>query len=245
MHKGITEILKVDFFVKLFVLCATLWNHKNLISQTFQTILITTAMDYSNFFEQQIILEDELVRLEPLEEKHYEHLLPVAMHPQLWLYTGAKVYTEADYRKYFDTALQERANKKSYPFAYFNKQTGTYVGCTRYGNIDFAHKRLEIGWTWLLPALHGTGFNKHCKYVLLSYGFDQLQLNRIELKTSLLNLISQKAMLNIGAVKEGVLRRHSINDDGLVRDTVYFSFISEEWPEIKGSIFKEFGGGNE
>ncbi|MBK6634766.1 MAG: GNAT family N-acetyltransferase [Chitinophagaceae bacterium] len=90
------------------------------------------------------------------------------------------------------------------------------------------------------PDLHGTGFNKHAKFLLLSFGFEQLQLNRIELKTSLLNLRSQKAMLKIGAVKEGVLRRHSINDDGTVRDTVYFQFYQEEWPEIKKSIFGEF-----
>ena len=197
-------------------------------------------MNYDIFFDQQIILEDELVRLEPLEEKHYEHLLPVAMHKQLWLYTGAKVYSEADFRRYFDTALTERKNKKSYPFAYYNRQTNEYVGCTRYGNIDFANKRLEIGWTWLVPKLHGTGFNKHCKFLLLSYGFEQLHLNRVELKTSHLNLISQKAMRKIGAVQEGTLRRYSINEDGLVRDAVYFSFIAEEWPATKENIFKEF-----
>jgi len=197
-------------------------------------------MNYDNFFDQQIILEDELVRLEPLEEKHYEKLLPIAMHKELWLFTGAKVNSEADFRRYFDTALLEKQHKKSYPFAYYNKQTQQYAGCTRYANIYFADKRVEIGWTWLDPALHGTGFNKHCKFLLLSYGFEQLHLNRIELKTSHLNLKSQKAMRKIGAVQEGLLRRHSINEDGLVRDTMYFSFIAEEWPEIKQTVFKSF-----
>jgi RimJ/RimL family protein N-acetyltransferase len=197
-------------------------------------------MNYDNFFDQHIILEDELVRLEPLEEKHYEYLWPVAMHKELWLFTGAKVNSEADFRRYFDTAIMERKNKKSYPFAYYNKQTQQYVGCTRYANIDFPNKRVEIGWTWLHPGLHGTGFNKHCKFLLISYGFDQLDLNRVELKTSHLNLKSQKAMRKIGAVEEGKLRRHSINEDGLVRDTIYFSFIAEEWPAIKENIFKEF-----
>ncbi|MBS1512305.1 MAG: GNAT family N-acetyltransferase [Bacteroidetes bacterium] len=197
-------------------------------------------MNYNHFFDNTIILEDELVRLEPLEEKHYDALLPVAMHPQLWLYTGAKVYTEADYKRYFETALQERKTKKSYPFVYYHKQLQEYVGCTRYANIDFSNKKLEIGWTWLHPKLHGSGFNRHCKYLLLSYGFDVLQLNRVELKTSHLNLISQKAMKNIGAVEEGRLRRFSINEDGLVRDAIYFSFIAEEWNETKQKFFKEF-----
>jgi len=198
--------------------------------------MITTE----NFFDQQIILEDELVRIEPLEEKHFDLLLPTAMHPTLWLFTVAKIDSPEAFRKYFDTALEEKRNKRSYPFAYFNKQTNEYVGSTRFGNIEFAHKKVEIGWTWIHPSLQGTGFNKHCKFLLLQFGFETLGLNRIELKTSLLNLKSQKAMLKIGAVKEGVFRKNIINDDGTLRDTVYFSFINDEWPEIKQNIFKEF-----
>lgn len=198
------------------------------------------AMPANDFFSVPVILEDERVRLEPLEESHYEHLLPVALHKELWEFTGAKVYEEADFRRYFHAALQERKQQLSYPFAYFDKTSGKYAGSTRYANISFPHKRLEIGWTWLAPSLHGTGFNKHCKFLLLSYGFDVLQLNRIELKTSHLNLRSQKAMRKIGAVEEGRLRRHSINDDGFVRDTVYFSFIAEEWPTTRAAIFPEF-----
>ncbi|MBK7124037.1 MAG: GNAT family N-acetyltransferase [Chitinophagaceae bacterium] len=182
-----------------------------------------------NLLDQTVILEDEWVRLEPLEEKHYELLLPVAMHTDLWSFTSAKIKEPGDFKKYFETALLEKQQKRSYPFAYYNKQTNQYAGSTRFGNIDLANKKLEIGWTWIHPQVP-----------VALFGFEQLQLNRIELKTSLLNLRSQKAMLKIGAVKEGVLRRHSINDDGTVRDTVYFSFIREEWPEIKKSIFGEF-----
>ncbi len=198
--------------------------------------MTTTA----NFFEQDIILEDELVRIEPLLEKHFELLLPVAMEQSLWLFTVAKINSKETFRKYFDTAMEEKRNKKSYPFAYFNKQTQQYVGSTRFGNIEFAHKKAEIGWTWIHPSLQGTGFNKHCKFLLLSFGFETLGLNRIELKTSLLNLKSQKAMLKIGAVQEGILRKNTINDDGTVRDTVYFSLLNDEWPAVKENIFKEF-----
>lgn len=198
---------------------------------------MTTA---ANFFDQDIILEDELVRIEPLLEKHFELLLPVAMEQSLWLFTVAKINSKETFRKYFDTAMEEKRNKKSYPFAYFNKQTQQYVGSTRYGNIEFAHKKAEIGWTWIHPSLQGTGFNKHCKFLLLSFGFETLGLNRIELKTSLLNLKSQKAMLKIGAVQEGILRKNTINDDGTIRDTVYFSFLNDEWPAVKENIFKEF-----
>ncbi len=197
-------------------------------------------MDYTNFFSTPLILEDDIVRIEPLEEKHFELLLPTALQPELWRFTIQKINSGQDFRFYFDTALKEKEEKKSYPFAYFNKQTQQYCGSTRYGNIDFKNKRLEIGWTWLNSSLHGTGFNRHCKFLLLSYGFDQLELNRIELKTSHLNLISQKAMRKIGAVHEGVFRNHVINEDGTIRHSHYFSFIKEEWPATKENFFKEF-----
>ena len=196
-------------------------------------------MNYDNFFESPIILEDDLVRIEPLEERHFDLLLPTAMNKELWLLTTVQINSPEDFRKYFDTALLEKQKKSSYPFAYFNKQTQQYAGSTRYGNIDFANKRAEIGWTWIHPSLHGTGFNKHCKFLLLSYAFEQLQLNRIELKTSHLNLRSQKAMLKIGAQREGVFRNHIINENGTIRHSHFFSIIKEDWPSIKATIFPD------
>jgi RimJ/RimL family protein N-acetyltransferase len=195
---------------------------------------------YDNFFDQHIILEDDAVRLEPLEEKHFSELLPIAMNRELWQFTAAKIYSEADFRKYFDTALEEKRNKKSYPFAQYNKLQIQFAGSTRFANIEFKHKKAEIGWTWIAPSLQGTGFNKHCKFLLLRFGFEKLFLNRIELKTNSLNLKSQKAMLKIGAVKEGVLRKNIISDDGTTRDSMYFSFLQEEWPELKNNIFEGF-----
>lgn len=194
-------------------------------------------MNNENFFDSTIILQNETVRLEPLEATHFEQLLPTAMQAKIWAFTTAKIITEKDFRAYFEMALQERALQKSYPFAIFSKADKQYLGCTRLGNIDFKNKKLEIGWTWLHPTLHGTGFNKNCKFLLLQYCFETLQLIRVELKTSVLNLQSQKAMLKIGATKEGILRKHLINDDGTVRDTMYFSIVDDEWPAIKENIF--------
>lgn len=191
-------------------------------------------------FDTNIFLENNRARLEPLTEAHYSELLPIALHKELWEFTGSKVNNEADFERYFKQALKERAAGSSYPFAIFDKQHNCYAGCTRFGNISLENKRVEIGWTWYLPSLQRSGINKSCKFLLLSFGFETLQLNRIELKTSIYNLKSQGAMLKIGAVKEGILRRHFINEDGVVRDTVYFSFIHEEWPAIKSTIFAEF-----
>jgi RimJ/RimL family protein N-acetyltransferase len=188
-----------------------------------------------DFFNTEHILENSRARLEPLQEKHYVQLLPIAMEKVLWQFTSNTIIDEADFRKYFDTALAERQAGTAYPFAVFDKLNNCYGGCTRYGNIAFAHKRMEIGWTWYAPNLQGSGINKACKSLLLNFGFDDLQLNRIELKTSQLNLKSQAAMLKIGAVKEGILRNHMITDNGIVRNTVYFSFIKEEWAQVKES----------
>ncbi len=197
-------------------------------------------MNNDLFFEQEYILENERSRLEPLHESHYKDLLPVAMEKEIWEFTTATVNNEADFRRYFNNALEERKKGLSYPFAIYDKLYNRYAGCTRYGNIAFLHKRVEIGWTWYAPALQRTGINKATKFLLLSFGFEQLDLNRIELKTSSKNLKSQGAMLKIGAVKEGTFRRYMLNENGTVRDTVFFSFIKEEWPAIKESIFKEF-----
>lgn len=197
-------------------------------------------MNTDNFCQEEIILENERARLEPLSEKHFNLLLRIAMEKEIWEFTSADINNEADFRRYFNQALAENKAGNSYPFAIYDKQAERYAGCTRYGNISFPHKRVEIGWTWYQPSLQRTGINKACKYLLLSFGFEQLEFNRIELKTSLLNMKSQGAMFKIGAVKEGVLRRHMIAENGKVRDTVFFSFIKEEWPEIKQTIFKEF-----
>lgn len=194
-----------------------------------------------NFFEQEIILEDEWARLEPLTAKHFDPLMAIALsNSDIWKFTLANIVDEASFTTYFNTALKEKENKTAYPFAMFDKKENRYVGCTRYANISFRDKRLEIGWTWIDPLLQGSGINKHNKYLMLQFAFEKLKLNRVELKTAGTNLKSQRAMEKIGAIREGVLRKHSINDIGAVRDTVYYSFISDEWPAIKENIFKEF-----
>lgn len=199
--------------------------------------MITT----DNFFDQNIILEDGRARLEPLTEKHFEPLMAIALsNSDIWKFTLANITDESSFTHYFNTALKERENKASYPFAMFDKEENRYVGCTRYANISFRDKRLEIGWTWIDPLMQGSGINKHNKYLMLQFAFETLDLNRVELKTAGTNLKSQRAMEKIGAIREGVLRKHSINDIGAIRDTVYYSFINDEWPQVKENIFKEF-----
>lgn len=189
--------------------------------------------------QEHFPLQNNRARLELLEAYHYQLLLPIALNKEIWEFTLCDINKEADFRQYFDTALMEKDKGESYPFAVFDKLNNCYAGSTRLGNIDPAHKKLEIGWTWYHPALQGSGINKACKSLLLNFGFDILDLNRIEIKTSLKNLKSQAAILKIGATKEGILRNHLIQENGMVRDSVIFSFIKEEWPAVRKRIFKE------
>lgn len=194
-----------------------------------------------NFFDQKIILEDDRARLEPLTTKHFNALMAIALsNNEIWKFTLANITDENSFAYYFNTAFKERENKASYPFAMFDKKENRYVGCTRFANISFKDKRLEIGWTWIDPLIQGSGINKHNKFLMLQFAFETLHLNRVELKTAGTNLKSQRAMEKIGALREGVLRKHSINDIGVARDTVYYSFINDDWPQIKETIFKEF-----
>ena len=101
-----------------------------------------------DFFTNELILENEWARLEPLEVKHFNLLGPVAAQKALWQFTSVKVNSEDDFKKYFFSALSERNNALSYPFAIFDKRQNKYAGSTRFGNISFEHKRMEIGWTW-------------------------------------------------------------------------------------------------
>ncbi len=188
-------------------------------------------------FNQLKFLENERARLEPLAENHFEELWKVANDQSIWEFTQAKICGKGEFKNYFFAALSEKDQQISMPFAVFDKQSRRWAGSTRYGSIAFEHRRLEIGWSWYARDLHGSGLNAACKFLLLEYAFQELELNRVELKTSLLNIRSQKAMEKLGAVKEGIFRRHIINSDGSLRDTVYYSYIRDEWNEIKKCYF--------
>ena len=110
---------------------------------------------------------------------------------------------------------------------------GELAGSTRYGDIRTAHAGLEIGWTWLHPRYMGTGINRRMKLLLLSYAFESMDMQRVQLKTDNRNTRSQRAIEKLGAVREGVLRRHQRRQDGSLRDTVMYSITAEEWPAVR------------
>ena len=122
------------------------------------------------------------------------------------------------------------------PFATIDTASERVIGSTRYGNIDHANRRLEIGWTFVAPAWQRTRINTEAKYLMLRYAFETLGSIRVELKTDALNQTSRRAIARIGAREEGTLRHHMICADGRLRDTVYYSVIAPEWPGVKAAL---------
>ena len=178
-------------------------------------------------------LEGPTVRLEPLGTRHLDGLCEVGLDPELWRLTVSRVHDRAGMEHYVATALAEQRAGSGLPFATVWRATGQVVGTTRFGNVSVEHRRVEIGWTWLGRGWQRTGVNTEAKYLMLRHAFEQWDCIRVELKTRRLNERSRAAMRRIGAQEEGVLRRHMVNEGGSLRDSVFYSVIAEEWPEVK------------
>lgn len=197
-------------------------------------------MKESAFYKQEIILENDRVILTPLKLTDFNALDSIAYHPEIWKVGMSNLKEPAHLKSYIQSAIEERVQLISYPFLIFDKRNNRVAGTTRFGNISFKHKRLEIGWTWIHPDFQGTGLNKACKFLLLQYTFETLLFNRVEIKTDAINLQSRKAILKIGAKEEGIFRKHQVTSEGRVRDSAYYSIINDEWPSIKALVFKDF-----
>jgi N-acetyltransferase len=180
-----------------------------------------------------VVLEGRSVRLEPLSMDHLEGLLKAAADKSIWKYMTSDCSTRESMREFIETALAWQRAGTALPFVTIDARSGTLIGSTRFANIVPEHKRLEIGWTWITPEFQRTAINTEAKYLMLRHAFEKLGCNRVELKTNGKNAKSRSAMLRIGAKEEGTLRSHMVNPDGTLRDTVYFSVLAPEWPEVK------------
>jgi RimJ/RimL family protein N-acetyltransferase len=166
---------------------------------------------------------------------HYDGLCRAGSDPSIWRYTTLTGETPEKMHAYIETALKWQAEGHALPFTTVDKASEQIAGSTRFGNIDKNHHRVEIGWTWIHPKWQRTYVNTEAKYLLLRHAFETLGCMRVELKTDMLNVRSQKAILRLGAKQEGVFRNHMIIN-GRVRDSVYFSIIDTEWPEVKAGL---------
>ncbi len=193
----------------------------------------------TELLSQALDLSYGQARLRSLTSADLPALIEVGREPSLWALALNRMQTEADLKRYLETALDERATGKSHPFVIEHAPSGAVAGCTRFGNIALEHHRLEIGWTWISSAYQRTGLNRAAKAALLTFAFETLGIKRVEFKANALNSASRRAMEGIGAVYEGCLRQHMTSELGVARDTVYYSILASEWPAIKATRFSE------
>jgi RimJ/RimL family protein N-acetyltransferase len=189
------------------------------------------------------ILTGPAVALMPLEEKHREPLREAAkLDEKIWTYFPLTFNGAGDdFDPWFDRARSLQRTGEHYPFAVVRRGDGRILGTTRFYDIAALHRRLAIGSTWYVPEARGSLVNAEVRWLSLSHAFDVWQVNRVELITDPRNLASRAAMKLLGAVQEGVIRRHLIYKDGRVRDSVLFSVLREEWPIVRQRLIATVG----
>ncbi|MCC2594998.1 GNAT family N-acetyltransferase [Pusillimonas sp. MFBS29] len=178
-------------------------------------------------------LEGLGVRLLPLQKSHAEALEQAAADGELWKLRVTSVPEPGTSAAYIDTALQGQQDGHMLPFAIFEESTGKLVGTSRYHDIIPSVARLEIGYTWYAKRWQRSHVNTACKLLLLRHAFDTLGAQVVGWRTDNFNIASQRAIERLGARKDGVLRHHALRRDGTVRDTVMYSLLAGEWPEVE------------
>jgi RimJ/RimL family protein N-acetyltransferase len=181
-----------------------------------------------------VVLRGALVRLEPLTADHAPDLYAGSVDPSLWTYKPVPAPRSVqEMAGLVADTLRLRDAGRCLPFAIVEHSSGQAVGETRFHNFALADRGLEIGWTWLAPRVQRTGVNTECKFLLLRHAFEHLGAVRVQFRTHHLNTRSQLALERLGAVREGVLRRHMAMPDGSFRDSVHYSVIDGEWPDVR------------
>ena len=176
------------------------------------------------------------VWLVPLALAHEEGLKAAAADGELWNIRVTSVPEPQNARRYIEDALRMYEEGSRFAFAVLDAQTGAVIGSTSYHDIVPAIQRLEIGYTWYAKSRQRTGVNTTAKLLLMQHAFETLGARLVGWRTDNYNFASQKAIERLGARKDGVLRHHALRRDGTVRDTVMYSLLAGEWPEVKAHL---------
>lgn len=187
----------------------------------------------------QPILENNIVRLEPLSKDNYEQLTTIALEENLIQYSPSDISSKKALDAYIQKALDEKKRGVSLPYIIFDKRTQRYVGSTRFGLINLHNKVMHIGWTWISKSIQGTGLNKEMKFLMLSYAFESLDFEKIEFRIDERNIRSRKAVEKIGGTLEGILKKDTLMRDGFRRSTCCYGILKEDWETIKVEKFQK------
>ncbi|WP_299806089.1 GNAT family protein [uncultured Shewanella sp.] len=181
-------------------------------------------------------LVGEHIVLEPLSLEHQAALSIAVADGSLWdlWYTSAP--HPDDMKAYIETALAAESRGEALAFAVRDRYSGEIVGCTRICNWQQQHRRLEIGYTWYSKRAQRSAVNTEAKLLLLNYAFETLDVMAVEFRTHIQNQVARQAICRLGANQDGILRNHQILDNGTIRDTVVYSIIDTEWPEVKQGL---------
>ena len=193
----------------------------------------------NTWINHPVILQGTNINLVPLEEKHLEELYTAAADKELWSLIPTDCSERDTFYKTYEFAISERTAGNQYPFVIIHKDTNKIIGSTRLFEIYPADKKLEIGWTWITKDYWGTTINLECKLLLLTYCFETLKTNRVQLKTKDTNFRSRKAIEKIGGIFEGILRKDKIVSDGTTRNAAYYSILDDEWEQARIKIQKQ------
>lgn len=188
---------------------------------------------------EPVSLESSRVRLEPLRADHIETLYKIGDDKEIWRWTTSVIDSLDDMKNYVWEALEMQNNGEALPFVTIDRESGEIVGSTRFGHIDTANKRVEIGWTWITPKWQKTYINTEAKLLMLTHAFEHWECVRVEIITDVLNEKSRMAIRRLGAKEEGILRQHMVLKTGRLRDTVIHSIIDSEWSGIKENLTKK------
>jgi len=188
-----------------------------------------------------ITLQGSVVRLEPIRREHAEIFWEIAKDSldNIFQWIPYRMQTREDFQNLVEKIFDEQKRGESVAFATVEQGSGQVIGSTRFMNIDRVNRRVEIGSTWIVPAWQRTAVNSEAKFLMLRQAFEVWQCMRVELKTDALNQRSRNAILRLGAKEEGTLRKHLITWTGRVRDSVYFSILDTEWPEVKSALVQK------
>ncbi|MCI1266080.1 MAG: GNAT family N-acetyltransferase [Saprospiraceae bacterium] len=183
-------------------------------------------------FSKDYILEDDFVLLRPLDPNDFNHLLTFALNePEIWKYSLLSGAGEEGLKNYITQAVEARQALKEYPFIVYDKINQSYAGSTRFYDIQLAYHTVQLGYTWYGKKFQGTRVNKHCKFLLFTFAFEQMSFERVELRADNRNTRSKAAMQSIGCTVEGVLRRHMPAPEGGRRDSIVLSILDDEWKD--------------
>lgn len=187
-----------------------------------------------------LTLETKRALLRPIAVSDYDAFLKLAKEDfDMWYYFSLNLGDEKQLQRWFEIAFTEKAANSRRPFTIIDKETGKIGGSSSLGNISIHDLRAEIGWSWLGKDFRSSGLNKHAKFAMMRYAFEELNFERIEFKTDVMNTRARKGLENAGGIEEGILRSHMTMWNNRRRTSIYYSVLKDEWPGLKATIFKD------